>query len=141
MNGLEVIKINDTWLYCPEFDFEGDPRPWANGSSPDIGADEVYNPPNGISSPDYNEDIDIQVFPNPFTTTTILSYTLDKPSTVYIQFFNAQGQQVNNIIKEQLPGKQHVQWNAEGLPTGMYYFRIQAGEQVGGGKMVKISDI
>ena len=28
------------------------------------------------------------------------------------------------------------QWNAEGLPAGMHYFRIQAGDIVGGGKMM-----
>ncbi len=28
------------------------------------------------------------------------------------------------------------QWNAEGLPAGIYYFRIQAGDKVGGGKMI-----
>jgi hypothetical protein len=31
-------------------------------------------------------------------------------------------------------------WNAEGLPAGMYYFRIQAGDKVGGGKMIKVND-
>jgi hypothetical protein len=31
-----------------------------------------------------------------------------------------------------------VQWNAESLSTGIYYFRIQAGEKIGGGKMIKM---
>ncbi len=78
----------------------------------------------------------IKSSPNPFTSSTTLSYTLVKPSTVTIRVFNAQGQQVYEIAQEQPVGPQQVQWNAEGLPTGMYYFRIQAGEEVGGGKMV-----
>jgi len=79
------------------------------------------------------------VSPNPFTTSTILSYTLSEPSTVTISIFNLQSQQVDKIIHEQLMGEQQVQWNAEGLPSGMYYFRIQAGDKVGGGKMVKMN--
>jgi len=45
---------------------------------------------------------------------------------------------LKKIEQEQPKGQQKVHWNAEELPAGMYYFRIQAGEQVGGGKMVKM---
>jgi len=76
--------------------------------------------------------------PNPFTTYTTFEYTLGKPSTVTISTFNPQGQLIEKIVQEQPKGEQKIHWNAEGLPSGMYYFRIQAGETVGGGKMVKI---
>lgn len=33
---------------------------------------------------------------------------------------------IEKIEREQSKGEQHVQWNAEGLPAGMYYYRIQA---------------
>jgi len=79
------------------------------------------------------------VSPNPLTTSTTLSYTLNKPSTVTISIFNPQGQLIENIEQEQPKGEQKVQWNAEGLPAGIYYFRVQAGDKVGGGKMVKMS--
>jgi len=42
------------------------------------------------------------------------------------------------IHQKQPKGEQQVQWNAEGLPAGMYYYRIQAGDKIGGGKMVKM---
>ncbi len=80
--------------------------------------------------------ITIYQYPNPFTTSTTLSYTLSKPSTVTINIFNPQGQLVEKIVQEQTKGEQKVQWNAEGLSIGMYYFWIQAGDKVGGGKMV-----
>jgi len=67
---------------------------------------------------------DFSLHPNPFTTTTTLSYTIDKPSFVTIRIFNPQGQLIENIEQEQLKGEQQMQWNAEGLPAGMYYFRI-----------------
>jgi hypothetical protein len=37
----------------------------------------------------------------------------------------------------QTKGKQKVVWNAENLPAGIYFYRIQAGKEVGGGKIVK----
>jgi hypothetical protein len=48
------------------------------------------------------------------------------------------GQQIDEIVQNHLKGTQQVQWNAEGLPAGIYYYRIQAGEQVGTGKMVLV---
>jgi hypothetical protein len=75
-------------------------------------------------------------YPNPFTTTTTLTYTLSKPSKVTIRIFNTQGQLVDMIEQEQPKGPQQIQWDADGLPAGMYYFRVQAGDMVGGGKTV-----
>ena len=43
---------------------------------------------------------------------------------------------MKEIEQEQLKGEQQVQWNAEGLPPGMYYFRIQAGDKVGKLKLI-----
>ena len=78
----------------------------------------------------------ITVSPNPFSTSTVLSYDLPKPSTIRITIFNQLGKQVDHIQQSQSAGKQRINWNAEGLPSGMYYFTLQAGEQVATGKMV-----
>ena len=80
----------------------------------------------------------ITVSPNPFSTSTVLSYDLPKPSTIRITIFNQLGKQVDHIQQSQSAGKQRINWNAEGLPSGMYYFTLQAGEQVATGKMVLI---
>jgi hypothetical protein len=79
----------------------------------------------------------ISISPNPFTTSTTLSYTLSEPSTVIISIFNPQGQLIERIEQEQPKGEQQLQWNADGLPAGIYYFRIQAGDKAGGGKIIK----
>lgn len=102
--------------------------------------DTLFNEPNPFTGNfEYAlQPYKIDVFPNPFTTTTTLSYNLDKPSTATINIFNHQGQIIEKIEQEQPKGEQQVQWNAEGLPAGMYYFRIQAGDMAGGGKMVKM---
>jgi hypothetical protein len=80
---------------------------------------------------------DCSVSPNPFTTSTTLSFRLEKPENVQFTVYNVQSQIVFMMQERQEKGEQQVQWNAEGLPTGMYYFRIQAGNMVGGGKLIK----
>jgi CubicO group peptidase (beta-lactamase class C family) len=83
-------------------------------------------------------EIPILIYPNPFTTSTTLSYTLDEPENMRFTVYDVQSRIVFEMQEKQKAGEQQVQWNAEGLPAGMYYFRIQAGDMVGGGKMVKM---
>jgi len=117
-----------TWLYV---DYSVDTAKsfvtYFHDLLPTVGINKV--PDNSIA---------INVYPNPFTSTTTLSYTLDKPTTVIINIFNPQGQQVEKITQEQPKGEQKVQWNAQGLPAGMYYFRINSADQIAKGKLLKI---
>jgi hypothetical protein len=78
------------------------------------------------------------IYPNPFTTSITISYTLDSPENIRFTVYNVQSQIVYTIEEWRERGEQHLQWNADGLPAGLYYFRIQTGEKVGGGKMVKM---
>lgn len=128
------------------YDILGNIRIWdgdGNGSAIiDMGAYEYGAPlwvsidePELLTSEDEFTSI---VYPNPFTTSTTLSYTLDKPCNVQFTIYNLQGKIVEIIQKNQEKGEQQVQWNAEGLPAGMYYFRIQAGDKTGSGKMIKM---
>jgi hypothetical protein len=86
----------------------------------------------------HNENIKLTIYPNPFTTSTTLSYNLDKPENIRFTVFNVQSQIVYTIEENQEKGEQKFQWNADGLPAGMYYFMLQAGEMAGVGKMVKM---
>lgn len=78
------------------------------------------------------------IFPNPFTTSSTISYDLTQSSTVTITFFNHLGKQVDFIQINQSKGKQQITWNAESQPVGIYYFRLQAGEQTATGKLLLV---
>jgi hypothetical protein len=80
------------------------------------------------------------ISPNPFTISTTLSFRLFKPENVRFTVYNVQSQIVFSVQGSQEKGEQKIQWNAEGLPAGIYYFRLQAGDKVGSGKMVKVDD-
>ncbi|MCF6342255.1 MAG: T9SS type A sorting domain-containing protein [Bacteroidales bacterium] len=91
----------------------------------------VGNEENNIGQSDL-----IRCFPNPFSNSTTIEYTLHRASTVQISIFNSMGEQVGVIQKEQSAGKQQVVWDAKGLPSGMYYFTVQAGKKSMHGKMM-----
>ncbi|MCF6170997.1 MAG: T9SS type A sorting domain-containing protein [Bacteroidales bacterium] len=78
----------------------------------------------------------VEVFPNPFSNSTTIQYTLVRAETVQINVFNAFGEQVSFVQKKQSSGQQQVVWDAKGLPSGMYYFTVQAGKKSMHGKMM-----
>ena len=135
LSSCEVQSICD-YLASPNGNiYIGNNAPGCN--SPD----EVDSACAYLAVPSVVLDDICDVSPNPFTTSTTLSYTLDKPYNVQFTFYNVQGQIVNRLQERQDTGVQKLNWNAEGFPAGMYYFRIQAGDKVGGGKMVKMSGL
>ena len=79
---------------------------------------------------------DFSISPNPFTTSTTLSFRLGKPENVRFTIYNLQSQIVYTIVEWRERGEQQLQWNAEGLPAGMYFYRILAGNRIGSGKLV-----
>jgi hypothetical protein len=79
------------------------------------------------------------VHPNPFSFFTTIEYELQEPVQVSLIVFNHLGKQIETLInQQQQQGKHQVTWNAEGLPPGIYFYRLQAGEQSVTGKMVVI---
>lgn len=89
------------------------------------------------------EDINVKelvlnISPNPFTTSTTLSYELKQPGKVILSTYNHLGQMVYQTKENQPQGKQQLQWDAEGFANGIYYYRLQVGEGVANGKMLKV---
>jgi hypothetical protein len=69
-----------------------------------------------------------QNYPNPFNPSTTITFTLPTKSFVTLKVFDSLGQEVSTLVSEEMPpGTYSRQWNAEGLPSGAYFYRIQAG--------------
>ena len=81
---------------------------------------------------------DMSSSPNPFSNSITIEYTLKHTETVQLSVFNQLGQLVYLHSEEQTRGIQKLQWKADDQPEGLYYFRLQAGEQVATGNLVKI---
>jgi hypothetical protein len=66
--------------------------------------------------------------PNPFNPSTVISYQLSVISEVELDIYNILGEKVTTLVSEKQEAGYHViKWNASGLTSGIYYYRIKAG--------------
>ena len=78
-----------------------------------------------------------QSYPNPFNPTATIKYELPNSSKVTIKVFDILGQEVKTLVNEfKSAGKYSVQFNGEGLSSGIYFYRLQAGNYVNTKKMI-----
>ncbi|MDD5361223.1 MAG: T9SS type A sorting domain-containing protein [Ignavibacteria bacterium] len=70
-----------------------------------------------------------QNFPNPFNPSTTINFNLKKDSFVKLAVYDALGREAEVLIsKEMNSGEYSVKWNAEKFASGIYYYRLQAGD-------------
>jgi hypothetical protein len=68
-----------------------------------------------------------QNYPNPFNSVTNISFSLPDPANIIIKIYSHLGEEVKTLISENYPAGLHtIQWDAEGLPSGMYLCRLNA---------------
>jgi len=87
-----------------------------------------------------------QNYPNPFNPGTVISYQLPaspNPSKggalVSLKVYDILGSEVETLVnEEQQPGYYEVQFDASNIASGMYVYRLQAGDYVSVKKMVLI---
>ncbi len=70
-----------------------------------------------------------QNYPNPFNPTTTLEYRLPQTSQVALEIYNLAGQLVERLVdRQQEPGYYTITWDAGRYSSGVYFYRIRAGE-------------
>jgi hypothetical protein len=78
-------------------------------------------------------------YPNPFNPSTKVKYQIPKISFVTIKVYDVLGNEVENLVNEEKPvGTYEVEWSGSGLPSGVYFYQLRAGEFVETKKMVLI---
>jgi hypothetical protein len=80
-----------------------------------------------------------QNYPNPFNPKTIINYELEIMNDVDLSIYNLLGQKVATLVsKRQEAGNHHIEWDATGFASGVYYYRIKSGEFQDVKKMIVI---
>jgi photosystem II stability/assembly factor-like uncharacterized protein len=68
-----------------------------------------------------------QNYPNPFNPSTTIKFDLVKASNVELSVFDITGKFIGNLVNEKLnAGSYEYSWNAEELPSGVYFYRLTA---------------
>ena len=69
-----------------------------------------------------------QNYPNPFNPTTTITYKVDQRGQVSLRVFNVSGQEVATLVDgTQIAGDHDVKFDATNFPSGVYFYRLQAG--------------
>jgi len=73
-----------------------------------------------------------QNFPNPFNPSTVISFDLRSPSAVSLVIYDIAGREVTILIDEQTrpAGTHQILWNAGQASSGVYFYRLRAGEEI-----------
>jgi len=80
-----------------------------------------------------------QNYPNPFNPSTTIRYQLPVASEVKLEVYDVLGKKIATLVNErQSAGSYQVVWNASGLSSGTYFYRLQAGTFVETKKMILV---
>jgi murein DD-endopeptidase MepM/ murein hydrolase activator NlpD len=78
-----------------------------------------------------------QNYPNPFNPSTSIAFSVASPGRVALRIFDALGRRVATPLSADLPAGRHtVTWTPSGLPSGVYFYRIESGGAAATGKML-----
>jgi photosystem II stability/assembly factor-like uncharacterized protein len=80
-----------------------------------------------------------QNYPNPFNPVTVIKYSVAEKSNITLRIFNAIGEEIKLLVKEtNEAGTYETVWNAENLPSGIYFYQLKAGNFIETKKMILI---
>ena len=80
-----------------------------------------------------------QNFPNPFNPTTKIQYQLPQDARVTLKVYDILGSEVATLVnEEQEAGYKEVQFNGNNIASGMYVYRLQAGDFISTKKMLMV---
>ena len=107
---------------------------WVNGTVPEINLSKRCFVFDIVSSVTKQKFIVkgfklFQNYPNPFNPSTLLNYQIPENNYVNLTVYNSLGQTVAELVKEyQSKGKYSVEFDASNLSSGIYFYKIKAGE-------------
>jgi photosystem II stability/assembly factor-like uncharacterized protein len=78
-----------------------------------------------------------QNYPNPFNPITTITYTIPNESFVELKIYDLLGREITTLVNERKSaGNYSVDFNASNLPSGVYFYRMEAGSFVSTKKFV-----
>ena len=131
---LDILPKQDTGIYLLGISFYlNDNRPINSGffiglDTPTTVTQNDDNPTDYFLSNNY---------PNPFNPSTKLQFGIPDRSHVQLTVYNTLGQKITTLVNQEIEvGSHEITFDASHLPSGVYIYRLQAGEYVESRKML-----
>jgi len=100
-------------------------------------SDVIITSVNETKSDQFKSFFLYQNYPNPFNPTTNIEFSIPKSEFVTLKIYNILGEEVATLVSGRLTAGQYkYDWNTSSLASGVYLYRIQAGDYVETKKMV-----
>lgn len=94
---------------------------------------EVIGTPTSVVPPGPERPEGVQLeqnYPNPFNPSTTITYHLSSAETIKLDVFDLNGRLVTTLVDGmQQAGSHHIRFDAAGLSSGLYYYRLQTSER------------
>jgi subtilisin family serine protease len=80
-----------------------------------------------------------QNYPNPFNPATLIKYNIPEAAFVTLKVFDALGREAKVLVNQEMkPGRYDIIWNAKDYPSGLYFYKLSAGNYSETKKMILV---
>jgi hypothetical protein len=120
----------------------------SNGSAEEGPEESAKGDPLGLEDTDFLSNIPekfaISAYPNPFNPSAVIHYDLPKAADVNVVIYDVMGREIKTLVRRNQPaGSYRAVWKADNsngdkVSTGIYFYRISAGNFSGTGKLLYI---
>ncbi len=81
--------------------------------------------------------LELKNYPNPFNPKTTIEFVLNKPTVVNVVVYDIGGRTIARLLQEKrAAGKQSIDFHANNLPSGLYFYKVKTEESHDIGKML-----
>lgn len=115
---------------------------WVCGYHDGVGGVIFKTTNGGISGISNKNEVPVsfslsQNIPNPFNSSTFITYTLPSTSNVMLKIYNITGKQIATLVNKIQPaGEYKISLSADNFASGIYFYRLEAGDYVKVKKMI-----
>lgn len=131
-----VNSGNGLWFYYRIRAFKGSKS--SPGYSNIVELEGAYSQAKRALAENEIKSAEIKIFnsPNPFNPSTWISYTLPEAVEVHLAVYDLNGREVAKLFEGSQPAGRHkIRWDGTGSPSGVYIYRLKAGDKIYSGKM------
>ena len=138
--GSLAMVYDGIWLHAPETDIKGDPRPLPVDTNPDMGAYESSVLAGTDKWEDHTDPLKLLNYPNPFSSTTCITWNQPQQSHVQLSIYDIYGRKVSTLLDQQMPsGTVRVYFDGTRVPDGIYIASLILDNRVISKKIKRIS--